>query len=371
MSRTDIIAIVWASHEARTASFADWLEAPLYNIYSFMRKGAWAAAFKYPINWVKTWYVLLKNRPKYVYFCDSPPVAGLCIYIYCLFMDTKYIMDTHPPNLLGSKWGWTAPLQRFLARHAEMNVVDQEQFREMFASWGAKVMTLENPPKNIPEEWLTPVDPNERVSFTYVGTMGSDEPIGVLIEAAKQLPDVDFHITGNKDRAKPEWVAEAGDNVHFTGYLLKDEFWGRLSRSHGIIALTEHTYSLQGAAMDGLYIDKPLILSEQPTLTRKFSKGAVFANNTTEGMVQAVHDFLENKERLDSEIRELREETTLHWQENFRALQALIGQNEATAVDSAVTEDERLSKAATAPEMQTTDVQTMPDAVREPQTTLE
>jgi glycosyltransferase involved in cell wall biosynthesis len=324
MSRTDVVALVWAPHEARTASFAAWLNAPLYNIHYLGFRRPIFAPFKYPLQWIKTWYEMLRVRPHYIYVTNSPPVAGLCVYFYCLLTRTRYIMDTHTPNLYVSKWRWTQPLQRFLARHATMNIVDQEKVKQLFESWGAKVMVLENPPKDIPQEWLTKPDPDGPVEFTYVGTLVGDEPVEILIDAARQLPHIKFYILGDKGLAKREWIEQAPENAVFTGYLLKDQYWGRLSRSRGIIALTKHTFSLSGAGQDGVHINKPVILSDQPPLRLHFTKGTVFVDNTTEGMVQAIKTFLENEERLKQEIVELHQETSERWQRNFQRLKDLV-----------------------------------------------
>ena len=323
MPELDVVALVWLPHEARTASFADWFDAPLYNIHYLRQKRPIYAPFKYPLQWFKTWYEMSRVRPKYIYVCDSPPVAGLCIYVYCLFTKTKYILDTHTPNLLGKKWGWTAPLQRFLAKRATMNVVDQESIADIFRSWNAPVMVLENPPKEIPSEWLQEVDPDAPIEFTYVGTFGSDEPIDILTDAARQLPHIKFHILGDPGLAPRELIENAPDNVNFPGYLLKDEYWGLLSRSRAVIVLTTHSFSLSGAAQDGFHIQKPVILSDQPTLRLFFKKGTVFVEHTTESMVEAIQTLLENEETLNDEMKELYHEVSEEWQQNFKPLQDL------------------------------------------------
>ena len=74
----------------------------------------------------------------------------------------------------------------------------------------------------------------------------------------------------------PNHCGYAPDNVEFTGYLLKDEYWNRLNSARAIIVLTTHHYSLLGGAMDGLYLEKPVIVSDQPTL-REFSRRGRFS----------------------------------------------------------------------------------------------
>lgn len=323
MARTPIIALVWAPHEARTESFAQWLEAPLYNIHYFQAKRPLIAPLKYIFQWLKTWQVLLQTRPRYVYVTNSPPVAGLCVMSYCLLTDTEFIMDTHPPGLFNRKWRWSRPIQRFTARFAKLNVVDQERFRQLFESWGAEAIVLENPPKSIPFEQLE-LDTGAQDEFCYIGTFADDEPVEILIEAARRLPDIKVYILGDKARAKQAWLDGAPENIIFTGYLLKDEYWNRLYNARAVIVLTEHAHSLLGGAQDGLYIDKPLIISDQETLREHFVKGAVFIENTTQGMVDGIEQVRQNETILQEEIKALRQELAERWQQNFGQLKAVV-----------------------------------------------
>lgn len=324
MSRVDVVTLVWSPHEARTASFAEWLDAPLYNIHYLAARKPFFAPFKYPLQWIKTWYEMFKVRPRYIYVTNSPPIAGLCVYVYCLLTSSNYIMDTHTPNLYGKKWGWTAPLQRFLARRATMNIVDQAAVAKVFESWGAKVMVLENPPKNIPQEWLEAPAKDGPIEFTYVGTFGGDEPIDIVIDAARQLPDYRFHILGDTGLAKREWLENVPENVIFPGYLLKQDYWGLLSRSRSLIVLTTHSFSLSGAAQDGIHIKTPVIVSDAPPLRLHFTKGTVFVDNTVEGIITGIQTLLKNQEQLEQEIAQLYTETSDRWKSNFQALQTLI-----------------------------------------------
>lgn len=324
MPKPKVIALVWAPHEARTEAFAEWLGAPLYNIHFLQAKRPLLAPLRYLLQWLKTWYILFKVRPDYVFVTNSPPVAGLCTLFYCLLTKTRFVLDTHPPGLFNRKWRWSRPVQRFTARFASLNVVDQERFRRLFESWGARAIVLENPPKTIPYDRLERTQNKQQVAFTYVGTFADDEPVDILIEAARQLPAIKLYILGDKSRAKREWVSAAPTNVEFTGYLLKDSYWNRLYNSCAVIVLTTHANSLLGGAQDGLAVGRPLILSDQETLREYFVKGSVFIDNSVAGAVAGIQRVLLEEERLEGDIQDLREELSERWQANFRQLKNVI-----------------------------------------------
>jgi hypothetical protein len=233
-------------------------------------------------------------------------------------------MDTHPPALYSRKWGWTKPLQRFLSRFAVINVVDQERFKQLFETWGAKAVALESPPKHVPPNVSSPVDPSY-FDIIVVNTFAEDEPVTPILEAAMQLPPtVRFFITGDTARARPEVIANPPPNVTFTGYLWREEYWKRVNSSRVVMALTTYPYSLLQAAHEGLVLKKPLVLSNQPALTEYFPKGAVFVENTAASIVAGVKAAQEKEAQLSKELAALSEEHQERWDRNFKQLSTLL-----------------------------------------------
>ena len=322
MQGNDVVALVWAPHEARTAAFAERLAAELHNVHFLRARQPWLAPFKYPLQWFATWRLLARKRPRIIYVTNSPPVAGLCVMAYCWFTAAQFILDTHPPTMFGKKWGWTLPVQRFTARRALVNVTDQERFAAMFRSWGADVVVLENPPNlaSIPAAGDIRADP---ATVAYVGTFAGDEPIDALLAAAAQLPQVTFRILGDVGLAKREWTSTPLPNVEFTGYLRANDYWHELMRAGAVLVLTEYEHSLAGAAQDALRIGRPLVVSDMPTLRSYFTAGTVHVANTAEGIAQGVRQALADP-NLAAEMEALQRATITRWQRDFRKLQDIV-----------------------------------------------
>lgn len=315
---TPILTIVWAPHEGRTAMFARQLNAPLHNVHYLLYKRPYVAPFKYIAQAIKTWWVLARQRPRYVYVTNPPVFATLCVFAFCKLTGTRYIMDTHPPALYSRKWGWSVPLQRLMARFAYVNVVDQNRFKTLFESWGARAVVLQNPPKIISVPDPSPDDRSGHFDITVVNTFAADEPLDIILQAAEQLPGVRFFILGNKQMAPKTALDSAPENVIFTDYLLGNDYWSRLAGSRAVMVLTTYPYSLLGGAQDGVALQKPLILSNQPALTEYFTKGTVFIENTVEGIITGVRSLQAQEETLRREVRELADEQCKQWDENFR-----------------------------------------------------
>ncbi len=326
MSSRKIAAVVWARHEARTEAFAERLEAKLYNISVLKDKRPYLVPIRYPIQWFQTWHVLFRDKPDLVFVTNSPPIAGLCVMVYKWLTKLPFVLDNHGPSLYNAKWGWTLPLQRFTSRFADLNTIcsHQEKFKTLFESWGSKAMLIANPPKQLSAELLQQSAQTTEKHFTYVGTFGSDEPVEIILEAAKQFPDYTFSILGNTSLANPEWLKDPPANVKFTGYLRKDEYWGQLARARAVIVLTTHDNSLSGAAQDALFINKPIIISDQSALREYFTGGTLFIDHTPESLQTAIETLLADEGRYKQEIRELNERVKTKWAEAFELLQTKI-----------------------------------------------
>lgn len=328
-----LAAVVWAPHMDHAQKYASSLNARFYAIHYLAHQRPIVAPFKYILQAIKTWSVLARQKPSVVYVVNPPPVAALCVFVYCRLAGIEYVMDTHSPTLYGPKWAWTVPLQRYLAKRALANIVDQERFKRLFESWGARAILLEKPTETSFKREDRPAV-RERYGITYVNTFAGDEPIDVILEAAPLVPDVHFYITGDRKRAKPHYLQNTPENVIFTDYLYFDDYWNQLNASRGVMVLTVREYSLAAGAQDAMSIGKPLLLSNQPALTEYFEKGAIFVDHTVESIVSGVREFQRREAELQREIVALHEEKRQRWNANFKILTSLIDEAVARAHSS-------------------------------------
>ena len=309
----------------RTTLFSEHLGATLYKIHYLLYKRPFVAPFKYPLQCLKTWAVLYRERPSVVYVMNPPVFGVLSVFIYCRLLGASYVMDTHPPALYGRKWSWTVPLQRALAKRALVNVTDQDRYKVRFESWGAKTLVLGNPPIDISCDGFAETAKPDQFTVTVVNTFAGDEPLEVVFGAATKLPEVRFFVLGDTAHARKVLLKVAPKNVVFTGYLLGDAYWQRLCASQAVMVLTSYPYSLLQGAQEGMSAGRPLILSRQPALTEFFTKGAVFVDHSVESIVAGVQEAQQRERVLSNEIAHLAVEQRERWEATFRELLALIG----------------------------------------------
>jgi hypothetical protein len=321
VQRTGVTAIVWAPSERRTELLAERLGASLHNVHYLLYKRPIVAPIKYVPQTLRTWQLLASDRPAVAFVTNPPVFAGLCVAVYSAVTRTPFVMDTHPPALYSRKWAWTVPLQRALARRALVNIVDQDRFRELFASWGARAVAVEAPPVTVDVDAR-----RDDVAFelAVVNTFAADEPLEPLLEAARRLPDVRFAVMGDTALAARRLLAAAPQNVVFTGYLEGGDYWSCLARARAVMALTTYPHSLLSGAQDGVAVARPLLLSDQPALRDYFPRGAVFAANTADAFVVAIGEARRREEDLREEVCQLREEQRRAWESRFAELASVL-----------------------------------------------
>lgn len=330
---SELMVMVWAPDEQRTESIAAMLGAEVFHVHFLKYKTPLYAPFKYPMQVLRTWQLLLRHRPRFVYVTNPPIFAPMAAWVYCRLMGAKLIMDTHPPALYMRKWAWSQPLQRWMSRRVFVNVSDQVRFKRFFDNWGAApTLVFERPPKvaagtgRISEK----VDP-KAYTVAVINTFAEDEPLQCVLDAARALPEVKFYITGDTARGDREQIASAPANCTFTGYLRGDDYWSMLRGCRAVMALTEWQNSLMLACQDGLTLNKPTITSRQETSVEYFYKGAVFVENTGPGLVEGIREAQRREAELIREASEFVEERQQAWEKNFQQLQRLLDGQPADA----------------------------------------
>ncbi len=276
--------------------------------------------------WLKTWAILFRQRPSAVFVINTPVFAPLCVYAYCCVAGIPYVMNIHGHSFTGRRWGWSRPLQRFLARSARINLVDFSAYKRLFESWGARALILADPlPKLSCIDQKTPAKPGE-FSLTVVSTFAPDEPLDLVLGAARLLPEVQFYILGDTALADRKLLDSASKNVSFTGYLKADAYWNQMSSSQAVMTLTTNPDSLVAGGIEGLILGKPLILSRQPVLVEYFNRGAVFVNHTVNGLAQGIRQARAHEQTLANEAAELAVEKREIWERTFQEFLAILGE---------------------------------------------
>lgn len=321
-----IAVISWAEFQDRAFQYAKCLNAPMYFIHRTImgNNSKITAPFRYVLQSIDTWRVLNNQKPRVIHVTNPPVFAAMVVSRYCQRNRAHFILDTHPPGLYSRRWSWSLPLQRAMMRKALINIVDQQRYKSMLESWGGKAIIQVNPlfQKNFPNSKGD--RKKDLLEITVVNTFAEDEPLTPILRAAEHSPNAHFYILGDARLADAKVLENPPKNVTFTGYLKGDDYWKQISRSHAVMCLTTYPYSLLAGAKDGMMVETPLILSDQPILREYFTRGALFITHTPESISEAISELTANQSMLDQEISTLWQEKQLAWKSNITQLRQII-----------------------------------------------
>ncbi len=319
---TKWLAISWAPYSRMSDTFAQEIGCELHCIHYLRFQSPPHAPFKYLLQALKTFTVLLRERPGAVHVQNPPFVSGLVVYFYCLLFGGQFVLHYHSAAF-GKIWDWALPVQKFLARRAATNIVTNQHWAERIRSWGGHALVLFDPFLDLPAGAPFPTRPGFSVAF--VSTFAPDEPVEEVLEAAAALPDIQFYITGDTRKKPASFIKNAPANVTFTGFLdPNDAYPGLLRAVDAVMVLTTRDHTLQLGGCEAVAVGKPLITSDWPYLREVFSKGTVYVTASAESIRQGVLAVQQNYRELVPEILALRRESRQLWDRGLDQLKAIV-----------------------------------------------
>jgi glycosyltransferase involved in cell wall biosynthesis len=296
----------------------------IHYIYSTRRRGLAGSLIKYPHQALTTLELLFRKRPRLVFVQSPPSLAVIFVWLYCRASGARYIVDAHSDAFQRAIWLRPLILYRFLARKALATIVTNQRFGDVLEGWGARALILRDVPTKYPSKGRYGVA--GKFNVAVVNTFASDEPLDAVMEAAANLPEVHFYVTGDIDRAPQSLDVSARSNVHFTGFLPDETYYTLLHSVDAVMCLTTRDSTMQRGACESLAIGKPIITSNWPILREYFRSGAVHVANTPDGIGEGV---LRLKNQYDSYLRQIRElqiSQRREWTETRELLATLVHQ---------------------------------------------
>jgi glycosyltransferase involved in cell wall biosynthesis len=285
----------------------------------------WQVPFRYVAQARDTWKLLMRERPDVVLIQCPPVFAVFTVMRYAKATGTRYAIDAGTGAFLSPKWRWSQPLLRIVARNALTTLVTNDYLKSVVEGWGARADIMAFTPAQYPagEPYLFAGD-EKRFHVFVVSTYEIDEPLDVVIQTARQMPEVSFYITGNPQHAPSQRLAHLPTNCHLTGYLPYPKYIGLMRSSDVVMDLTTRNHTLLMGAFEAVSLGMPLIVSDWPILRSYFGKGAICVPNTVEGLRAGVLRAQREQETLKHDVRRLREDLDREWNQQFGNLLQLI-----------------------------------------------
>ncbi|MEV4902748.1 glycosyltransferase [Citricoccus sp. NPDC055426] len=210
------------------------------------------------------------------------------------------------------KWTWaTALTLRILRRPGNLAIVTNDELADQIKRSGGEAIVLHDlieVYKDRSSEQLDDADLDRQLSnhsFVLVPlTYAYDEPLNELFEAARLTPEVKWAYTG---KAPKEVREQAPDNIHFSGFVSKQDYMRLLSRALAVVAPTTSESTMQRAGYEALSASKPLMTTATRVLIDYFGDAAIAAPVTGVGFAQGIRTLLANQGDFTSRMTNLRE----------------------------------------------------------------
>jgi hypothetical protein len=270
--------------------------------------------------------LLRKERPRII-ICQSPPIA--CAFIAMVYRNLfawtskpKILIDIHTGAIMKP---WSKNISRLIMKYASVNIViNKEQQNLLIQKYKIRPIVLEDPIPDFTDILLSAnkqegykIEQKAIFNVAVISSFAYDEPLQIVFDAASQLPDVYFYITGDKKNADEDLLIKKPDNVIITGFLDYNTYVDLLRKVDVIMDLTTENTSMVAGAYEAVALEQPLILTNWIPLKRYFNKGTIYIDNSLDDIKKAVTIARTKKEELSKEMHQLKVERTKEWNEKI------------------------------------------------------
>jgi hypothetical protein len=241
----------------------------------------------------------------------------------------KILIDVHTGAL---STPWSKHVSKLIMKHASFNIViNQEQQNHLIQNYQIRPVVLEDP---IPEftDFISStreqekyrIDQKSNFTIAVISTYAYDEPLEAVLEAASDLSNVYFYVTGDTKNANKQLLIKKSDNVIITGFLDYATYLDLLQKVDVIMDLTTDEKSMVAGGYEAVALEQPLITSDWLPLRRYFNKGTVHINNSSDDIRKAIMVCMTKKQELSEEMRELKIDRMKEWKEKISNYQYLF-----------------------------------------------
>ncbi|KAF1688288.1 glycosyltransferase [Pseudoxanthomonas taiwanensis] len=300
--RINKLMVAWVGYQRRAEAMRSFWE---YEIVYFPKAFRNKALLPLDYLWrlFLTATTVIRHRPSELWI-QAPP--SFLIYLAVIYKKAnkraRVLADIHN-SFLRKKWS-TMPLLPWCLSQLDAIVVHnnhvKKSYEDTFGS-STNVFVLED---RAIEVGSPARRSNQDESVLFPCSFDEDEPIDIVLAAAKSLPTVRFFITGRpKSGYVRKLAASAPPNVVFTGFISIEEFDSLLERASLVLGLTTRPDVQLSAANEAVSYGKAMVLSDTPTL-RELFPGARFVESTDPDSIRAgIADALQRTDHFEEASR--------------------------------------------------------------------
>jgi hypothetical protein len=329
-ARPNIACIAWVREDSRSSSIARALGGEARTFYDLGLHPKPLVPLRYLLSAVRTVAYLIRRRPRAV-MVQAPPVPAVAIvWAWSRLARAPLLIDSHPASF-GTEDAradrMMRPLLAWLVPRSAGCLVTTPRLGEQISQWGGRPIVVHEAPM----PWGERIRQRGRSGgrrVLFVCTFAPDEPLMQTLEAAAQLPDVTFAITGDLRRLPEAARIAAPENVQWVGYLSANDYVTALEQADVVMSLTERAESVARSAHEGVDALRPMVISGGPHMRDLFPY-AVFVENDAGSVAAGVAEALRRCEELSERAIDARSVQHRRWREQLSDIQAALSAPEA------------------------------------------
>ncbi len=268
------IYVAWKSDCFRGRQSAHVLGCELVLIHPFRSRGSLATLWRYAVSSLQTIGCLAQRRPRVLAVVNQPLPLVLIAMAYAKLFGAALVLDGHSKVYDHSAPGWQKSVYRAITRQAALTLNHNEDDAQVVTAWGGKSILFETLCYVLPVAKVTAATA-EKPFILCVCSFASDEPVDVILEAARQAPEVHIKVTGDYRKAKltPETVPP---NVELLGFVSVQDYYDQFAAAAAILTLSTRNWIMQMAVGEALLLTVPVVTNRSPVLERVLGEGGVF-----------------------------------------------------------------------------------------------
>lgn len=316
MNKNNSVFYAWVKYQRRAASMQEFLGYSL-NFVDFKLKRKWLKPLDYLLKSIGTVSNLILKKPK-VLWVQLPPSPLL--YIALLYKkinkNAVIIVDCHN----GVFWGkWKKYLSVEKLNRFDIILVHNYLIKEIAEDFGLskeKLMILEDKPAIKDSSYEKLGSQNVRSTVLMPCSFNADEPIDVVFDAAAQIPEIDFLISGPKDKGALLFdFSKKPKNVQLIGYLSLKEYEEVFRSSDVVLGLTTEDHIQLSVANEATGFEIPMVISDTPLLRNLFNKGAIYVETMdSKSIANGIKEAIASRALLHAEVKVLKTERIQKWE---------------------------------------------------------
>ena len=284
------IYIAWKSECFRGLQSAHVFGLELVLIKPMRGRGLLRTIARYVVSGLMTIRVLVERRPTTLGTLNQPLPLALIGWIYSRLTGAKLILDGHSKVYDERAPKWQQALYRRISRDAYLTLNHNRQDAAVLERWGARGVLLETLPFALPVPEVRPATSSQPYVLV-VCSFAADEPIDVLLDAARLTPELHIKMTGDFTKAglKRE---DFPPNVEPTGFLSTQDYYDTFAGAAAIVTLSTRNWIMQMAVGEALLLGVPVVTNKAPILQAVIADGGVFVDLTAEDLARGVREVI-------------------------------------------------------------------------------